>query len=340
MDSRFASTPLRAARPLGSRAALAVGGLALLVACPEPKKPKFDPNVIATINGEVLGRAEFERELSRELQAMDGPPRTLEQIEPFKRSLLQTMVDRTLLLQAAKLVNVSVTAEEVDRQVLRASSDYPAEGFEDALSQGQLSMADLKRKTAALLTIEKLFQDHIYPRVAVTEEEIRRYYEEHASEFEQPEQVHAAQIVVKGMDEARRIQAQLRAGKKFADLARRYSLSADAKVGGDLGFFPRGVMPPAFDEVTFKLAPNQISDVVTSEYGYHLFKVLEKRPPQRPELADVRREIEEKLLAEKRLHAQTEYVKGLAAKADIQINEQALAAVAVKAGHGAKLDEP
>src|SRR5262245_58584447 len=149
-------------RSVHSTAALgaAVAAAALLGAgCPEKDKDPEDPGVIATVNGEIVSRAEFEQELAREsapADSRDAPP-TAEQAELVKRTLLNTIVDRILLIQVARLNNVTVGPEEVDRGVLRISSDYPAEGFSEALAQGQLSMAELKQKTAALLTIEKLF---------------------------------------------------------------------------------------------------------------------------------------------------------------------------------------
>jgi peptidyl-prolyl cis-trans isomerase C len=235
-----------------------------------------------------------------------------------------------------------VSPEEVDRRVMRVSSDYPAEGFSEALSQGQLTLAELKQKTLQLLSIEKLFEQHVYPRVAVTEEELRDYYEARKDELAEPEQVRASQIVVKGVDEARRIQAQLKEGKKFADLARKYSLSADAKVGGDLGFFRRGVMPEKFDEVAFSLGVGQTSDVVETEYGFHLFKVVERRPARKKELNEVRKQIETKLLEEKRSRAQADYLKALKDRAQIQVSEATLHAVPLKSRAGAapKLAEP
>jgi len=191
-------------------------------------------------------------------------------------------------------------------------------------------LAELRQHTAEQLTIEKLFHEHLYPRVAVTEAEIRKYFEDHPEEFKEPEQVHAAQIVVKGYDEARRIQQQLQSGKKFSDLARKYSLSPDARVGGDLGFFHRGIMPHQFDEVAFRLAVNQVSEIVETDYGFHLFRVLEKRPARRLELAEVHSKIHEKLLNEKRQEAQAEYLKNLRARAAVQVNEAVLKSVAPK----------
>lgn len=302
-------------------------GLAL-AACSQQQALKQDPNVIGTVNGEVIPRADFELELGREAQAMEGvATHTPEQIEPYKQTLLATMTERILLLQAARAAQVTVTPEEVDRHMLAQASEYPAGTFDEALSQTHTTRSELMRKTRDKLIIEKLFQDQVFSRVAVTEDQIRRYFDDHADEFAEPEKVHALQIYVKGLDEAKKIQQLLGQGKKFQDLARRYSLSPDAKVGGDLGFFPRGEKPPVFDETVFKLAPNAVSDVVLGDYGFHLFKVLEKKPARKRELSEARAAIEQKLIEQLRAERQREFVAALRAKADVKVNLLALQTV-------------
>ena len=303
-------------------AALAAGGAACRRDAKDP-----DAGTVATVNGEAISRTDFERELARELVSDEAPERTPEQVEPFKRALLETLLERALLLQAARNANVAASPEEVDREMMKLTSDYPAGNFNEALAQGQLSLAELKTRTAALLTIEKLFETVVYARVAVTEEELRAYWAQHEGDFAEPEQVRASQIVVREEEDARRVLAQLRAGKKFADLARRYSLSADAKVGGDLGFFERGVMPPQFDEVAFRLGVGQVSEVVSTDYGFHVFKVTERRPGRQKSFAEARREVERRLLADKRRQAQEAYVKDLRAKAQLWVNEPVLQAI-------------
>jgi peptidyl-prolyl cis-trans isomerase C len=315
-------------RPIPPRTPLLLLLLALGAAgCNQPPKPEPDASVVVTVNGEVLGRAEFEQELWRELASAEASERTPEEVEPFKRALLDTLVNRMLLLQEARQHNLTVAPEEVDRQMLRLSGDYPTDGFGDALAQGQLSLSELRARESQRLLIEKLFVHHVYARVAVTEEELRAYYAAHEADFHEPEQVHAAQIVVKGLDEARRVQAQLRAGRKFADLARRYSLSADAKVGGDLGFFPRGQMPPAFDAVVFNLRPGQVSDVVSTEYGYHLFRVNELKPARKRDFPEVRKQVEARLVKLKQAGAHEAFEKELRDKAKIWVNEATLQAI-------------
>ena len=318
---------------------LAVLLVAALGGCQEKRRPAEDLSVIATVNGEVVTRTDFERALSSDVFLAEGAAGpSSDQAEPVKRAVLETLLARRLLLQAARQYNITVTPEEVDRDVLRISGDYPAERFNEALAQGQLTMAEFKQRTAALLTIEKLLAAHVYARVAVTEDELHAYFDEHEQDFQVPERVRAAQLVVKDLDEARRLQGQLRAGKKFSELARKYSLSADAKVGGDLGFFSRGQMPPQFEEVVFRMGVNQVSDVVATDYGFHLFKVLEKRPAQKRSFADVRREVEEQLLKGRRLEAQNEFLKSLRDKADIQVNEPAVLAAMAKPSRSLELE--
>ncbi|MBE2250403.1 MAG: peptidyl-prolyl cis-trans isomerase [Myxococcus sp.] len=302
--------------------------LLLLTACSQQQKPQQDGNVIATVNGEVIGKADFERELSRESQAMEGAaPRSPEQIEPFKQALLETMIERLALLQAARDAQVQVSPEEVDRRVLALTSEYPAGTFDTALAQSQTSRTELARRTREQLIVERLLSDQVFSRVAVTEDQIRAAYDENPDAWTEAEQVHAQQLVVKGLDEAKRLQQLLWQGKKFADLARRYSLSPDAKVGGDLGFFKRGELPQAFDDAIFRLSAGQVSDVVSTDYGFHLFKLIEKKPARKRELTEVRGAIEQKLLTDLRAQRQTAYVKALREKAQVKINQQALLAV-------------
>lgn len=305
---------------------LLVAGLG--AACTRRGPVNLDPGVIALVNGEAIPRADLERELALAFELPEGSTQPApDQLGALKQTVLQGLVDRQLLLQDARAKGLTVPPEAIQRAAARLKADYPQERFQEALSQGRLSEAELERTIAAQLTVEKLVDEVVYERVAVTEEELQGYLDAHTSEFQDPEQVHAAQIVVKEVDEARRLREELRRGVKFGDLARAHSLSADARVGGDLGWFPRGVMPAEFDKVAFSLQPGQISDVVTSEYGFHLFKVLERRPARKKDLAQVRREVERRLLREKREKAQTAYVKGLRDRASIRINEATLAVI-------------
>jgi peptidyl-prolyl cis-trans isomerase C len=302
--------------------------LGLLAACARRGAPELDPSVVAMVNGEAIAVVDFERELALAYEMPEGATAPApDQLLALKQTVLQGLLDRQLLLQDARAKAITVTPEAVRGAVARLKAEYQDTRFQEALAQGRLSESDFERQTAARLTVEKLVDEVVYERVAVTEEELQGYLDAHAAEFQEPEQVHAAQIVVKDVEDARRLRDELHGGAKFAAVARAHSLSADARLGGDLGWFPRGVMPPEFDKVAFSLEPGQISDVVTSEYGFHIFKLLDRRPARRKELAQVRREVERRLLRDKKEKAQAAYVHGLRDRAAIRINEVALAKV-------------
>jgi peptidyl-prolyl cis-trans isomerase C len=294
------------------------------------RRPPEDPSAapVAWVNGQAISRAEFERELGRSLELADGTSApTPEQLAALRQTVLQARVDRLLFVQDAARRGLEILPSDVEERLRRMRADWPPEEFEALLAQRHQTVDELRAELRAQLAQEKLFHELVYPRVAVTEEEIRAEIQAHPELLQEPEQVHAAQIVVKELDQAKDIRARLREGARFADLARQRSLSADAKDGGDLGWFPRGVMPPQFDEVAFSLGPGQISDVVTTDYGFHLFKVLERRPARKKDLAAVRGEIERRLLRAKQEQAQTDFVTQLRSRAEIRINQTLVAQV-------------
>ena len=313
---------------------LRAAALLLLVAAGCHRRPPEDPSAapVAWVNGQVLTRAEFERELARSLELPDGSTApTPDQLGALRRTVLQAGLDRLLFVQEAAKRGVEILPAEVEQRLQRMRADWPPEEFEALLAQRHQTLDELRAEIRAQLVQERLFHELVYPRVAVTEEEIRAELDAHPELLQEPEQVHAAQIVVKELDQAKEIRAKLREGAKFADLARERSLSADAKDGGDLGWFPRGVMPPQFDAVAFSLGTGQISDVVTTDYGFHIFKLIERRPARKKDLASVRAEVERQLLRAKQEQAQTDFVTQLRSKADIRINETLVAQIVPRA---------
>ncbi len=318
--------PFHFPRTRGRISAVALGAGVLLCACRERSKNPDRVDGVAAINGTAIGVEEFGRELGFARRTNAGVlPRSAEELRALRHATLEEMIDRTLVLAAAQQAGVTVSAENVDREILRLKAEYHGANFDEALAEGQLSQQELRERTRSRLIVEHYFVEEVFSRVAVTDAEIEAYYQEHAEDFAQPEQVRAAQIVVKTSEEARRILNEIRSkGMGFDEAARRYSLSPDAKVGGDLGYFRKGVMPRVFDQSCFSLAAGQVSEVVASDYGFHLFKVLERRPAEKRSLDRARVEVERVLLRRKQEEAQKSALKALRAKANIKIDEAAL----------------
>jgi peptidyl-prolyl cis-trans isomerase C len=279
---------------------------------------------VAVVNGEPISTAMVARELrqTRAGAESEGPGDVLRQ------RVLDDLVDRALLLQQARSRSVVVGQDQVERAFLRIRSEYPGTHFDDLLAQERLSQGELKARLRDQLTMERLFHEEVFPRVQVADAEVERWYADHAAEFQEPEKVHVLQVVVGSRDEAAQVREKLRRDPAgFAEVARRSSVAPEGKNGGDLGWIGRGAGFPEVFDACFAMPLNVVSEVTPSPYGFHLFKVVERKPASRRTLDQARAEITERLRRDKRARAQEEYLATLRSRATIQIDQAALAAV-------------
>jgi len=304
--------------------ATAFVGLALL-GCNRGQSEKPQPDVIALVNGEPITTEALTRELSRERRENGLIPPNEEVANVLKRAKLDEAIDRILLAQSAKSANVVILPDRVESEVLRLRADYPGSSFDEMLAQSELSLADVYAREQRRLTVEKLIHDQVYARVAVTEPEVEAYFKEHQKEFSIPEQVRAEQIVTHTVDEARRVQQELRRGMKFEEAARRFGEGPEAKVGGDLGYFARGIMPEVFDKACFGKPKGTVTDIVPSQFGFHIFRIVDVKDEEERTLAEERKGIEMKVRRLKEEAAEREFLKQLHTEAKISVNEEALA---------------
>jgi peptidyl-prolyl cis-trans isomerase C/foldase protein PrsA len=285
--------------------------------------------VVATVNGETISALDFKKDLAQSRRGSEGlGPRSEEEFRDARNAELQRMIERVELLQAARQAGIAGSDDEVEKSYLAMRADYPGTSFDELLADEEISPVELRSRLRDQLTVRKLFVQTVFSRVAVTEPEIEAYYAAHSQEFGHPEQVHALQIVVKTEEEAQALKTAIKGGTlSFEDAARKHSLSPDGKQGGDLGWFGRGMMPPIFDEVCFSLPVGSLSDVVTSSYGFHLFRVLERRTAGSTSLSEAKAQIEAKLRQEKNTKAEAAFVDELKAKSRVAIDEAAVSRV-------------
>ncbi len=325
-----------AARAVARGLLVAAGLCAISAACrPAPHPPQ--PPVLATIFDEPITVDDFRARL--EANRLARPSETVgpaagEAQDDLTLNLLNQMIDEKLFLLEARRVRLSVSESELTGTIERIRNDYTDEAFDDYLKSQNIAYAHWTEAIRNDLVIRKLVQLSVDSRVSVTPEAVEAYYAEHASEFEQKEQVRARQIVVATEDEAKRLRDQLvaaRPASSFEELASNHSLSPDRAQGGDLGFFARAELPEEFD-VVFDLAPGQISRVVKSAYGYHIFKLIEKRPKKRLTLVEAGEAIRTRLLQQQRERRFAEWLAGLRQKAQVKINLELLHQLPLTAG--------
>jgi peptidyl-prolyl cis-trans isomerase C len=310
------------------RLALAAAALALGLGCGRcggSREAAKTSRAVAVVNGEPVSADALARDL-REARAGAGEGEG--SLEVLRRKVLEELVDRALLLQEAHARSIVVGQDQVERAFLRLRAEYPGTHFDDLLAQERLSQTELKARLRDQLAIERLFEEQVFPGVTVADAEIDRYYADHLQEFQEPERVRVQQIVVTTREEAQSIREKLRRNPQtFAEVAKKSSIAPEGKAGGDLGYIGRGSGFPEVFDACFSMPLHAISEVTPSPYGFHLFRVTDKKPAQRRALELARAGLREKLTRDKRVSAQEEFLKGLRQRAKIQIDEKALAAV-------------
>jgi peptidyl-prolyl cis-trans isomerase C len=313
-------------RPL----ALTITALALATGCGrcgDSRQAASAERAVAVVNGEPVSAETLAREL-REARA--GAGEADGQGAVLRHRVLDELVDRTLLVQEARARSIVVGQDQVERAFLRIRAEYPGSHFDDLLAQERLSQTELKARLKEQLAVERLFEQEVFPQISVVDAEVERHYADHAAEFQEPERVRVAQIVVATRDEAVQLREKLRRNPQtFAEVARKSSIAPEGRHGGELGYIGRGAGFPEVFDACFTMPVNVVSDVTPSPYGFHLFKVTERKGAQRRTLEQVKGEIIEKLSREKRARAQEDYVRALRQRAKIQVDEKALAAVAL-----------
>jgi len=280
---------------------------------------------VAVVNGAPISADVLSHEL-RDARAGAGEGEG--KADVLRRRVLDALVDRTLLLQEARARSILVGQDQVERAFLRVRSEYPGTHFDDLLAQERLSQTELKSRLKDQLTIERLFEQEVFPQVQVVDAEVERHYADHSAEYQEPERVRVLQIVVPTRDEALQIREKLRRNPQtFGDVARKSSIGPEGKNGGDLGYIGRGAGFPEVFDACFTMPLNVVSEVTPSPYGFHIFKVLDRKGAQKRPIEQARGEISEKLSREKRGQAQEEYLRALRGRAKIQIDEKVLASV-------------
>ncbi|MBI3178879.1 MAG: peptidylprolyl isomerase [Deltaproteobacteria bacterium] len=281
--------------------------------------------VLATVNGIPITADELRRRAERaRIDDEDGKPFAAPG-EVQKRALLDDVIVRRLLLQEAERLNVLVGSDEVEAAYVKLRAGWKDEDFEAMLKEKDLTQAELKTEIREQLMMRRYFRTHVFARIAVTDGDITKYIEEHPDVQVAPEVVHALHIVVKTEEKARMIAQEIRKGLPFEDAAMKYSLSPEAKNGGALGSFSRGTLPQIFEEACFTTPLGQMSKVVASDYGFHLFKVVERRDAHVRQLYEVRDEVERTLRSDAERLAQDKKIEELKQRAEIVVHDDQLA---------------
>ncbi len=252
-----------------------------------------EDQIVAVVNGSPIKYAEFKQELDSTYKRFHEAGQLVDGLmyEQLKDEILESLINLRLLYQHSQDKGIRIDESEVDSYYQAKVAQYPSKrDYETSIKAAGLTDADITMRIRRTLGAQKFVEKHIAPQVTVTDEEVQAYYEANPNEFEHNVLVHAAHILIKvspwADKETRRkakqklvdIRVQIEAGAGFAEMARKYSEGPSKANGGDLGYFGYAQMAPSFETAAFALKPGEISEVVTTQFGYHLIKVYDRRP--------------------------------------------------------------
>ncbi|MGB0043182.1 MAG: peptidylprolyl isomerase [Terriglobales bacterium] len=321
--------------------------------------PAFSPadtvveEIIARVNNEIVTRSEYVRsrdQLKQEVQQQDAANADRLFAERQK-DVLRDLIDQQLLLQKAKDLGITGDTELIKRldEMRKQMNLETMEDLEKAAEAQGASYEDFKQNLRNQIVTQRVIGQEVGQKLAISKEDEKKFYEEHRSEMERPEQVRLSEILIApklpakpaGADgkpeppsqaetdaalEAAKAKAedlldQIHKGAKFEDLAKKYSDGPSAKDGGDLSYFKRGTMPKELDDKVFALKTGEVSDVIRTKQGYVILLAAEHQMAGIPPLKEAEPRIQDALYMQKLQPALRAYLTTLREEAYIDVKQ-------------------
>jgi foldase protein PrsA len=256
---------------------------------------------VASVNDQKITRADFDRKLES---------------SPAGKQVLTQLVQQSLVDQYGKDNKIDVSQAEIDKKETDIKSKYPPGQFDTILKQQGLTETDVQNILRQQIIIEKA----VAPNVHVTDADVAAYFAKNHTLLDKPAQVRARHILLADKATADAVEAKLKAGGDFAALAKQYSTDTSTKdKGGELGFFGKGQMVPAFQDAAFALPVGAISVPVKSPFGWHIIQVEDRKAATKATLAGSYQQIKDQLTQQAEAQQVPVLLQGLRAKANIQV---------------------
>lgn len=289
---------------------------------------------VAVVNGDAITRGDLDRAVDfGKRQAMQqGKPLSAEQLAALEKDALDKLIGIQLLYQASIKAGNKVDDKQVDEKFAEFRKRFPTEeAFKKAMGEWHVTEADMKAELKKGMVTEAFVVKNFVDKTTVPEDKVKAYYDSNPQFFKQPEKVKASHILIKVKPEAsesekaeamkkiEEAQKKLKKGDDFAEVAKTSSEGPSASKGGDLGYFGRGQMVKPFEDTAFSLEPGKVSDVLKTQFGYHLIKVIDKKPETTIPFEAVKPRIEQYLKQEEVQKEIKKYVDNLRKEAKVEI---------------------
>ena len=301
------------------------------------------PGVVAKVNSTELRSDYIRFRINLDIRRI-GQNLDAKQKAKLAGAIIDKEIVRELMYQEGQTKGNGVSAETVEKELQEFKKSYESEEkFQETLKMRGLSEVELKKGIEVDLIAKNLLDDRIKGKVHVTDTQVTKFYDEKKESFKRPDSFRARHIFIayvpfevvkkstpeeikekagdyraaakKKVDE---VFAKVKSGGNFEELAKQYSEDkGSAEKGGDLDFMYKGVFDPQFDRAVADLKTGETSDIIETEYGYHIIRLMETKPSDYAPFADVKESIQKHLFMTEAQKLVGRYIEGLRKKADI-----------------------
>jgi peptidyl-prolyl cis-trans isomerase SurA len=316
---------------------------------PKAENSPFGGNVIeesvAQVNDQIINTSDYNRAVTQLDEEGRKAGWSEQELENHKRDLLRDLIDQQLLLSKGKDLDITGETELVRQldNVRKQNHLDTMEDLEKAVSSQGLSYEDFKQHYRDGIITQQVIRDQVGRRIQMTDAQLQQYYQQHLNDFTQPESVRLSEILIPvktdgdeasnlaaAKAKADELDAKIKGGANFEDLAKANSVASTAAQGGDLGEYTRGKLAKQLEDATFALPSGQSTEPIRTRQGYVILKVTQHTPGGVQPFASVRPQIEEAAFMSQMQPRLREYLGTLRENAYIDVRPGYVDTAAVK----------
>lgn len=301
--------------------------------------------IVARINNSIITRNDIKK--SKEQLQSEAREKNVPQtdIEKRENDVLRDLIDQQLLVQKAADLGITGDTELIKRldEIRKQMNLNSMEELEKSAEAQGVSYEDFKQNLRNSIVTQAVIGREVGSHIQMTAEESQKFYDEHKSELERPEQVALSEILIAPVKPAPNAKegdplpdptpeelaaaekkandalAEIKKGTKFEDVAKKYSDGPTAAQGGDLGQFRRGMLAKELEDRTFAMKTGEVTDPIRTKQGFVVLKVTEHTSAGVPPLKEVEGQVQEAIYLKKLQPALREYLTKLREEAYIDI---------------------
>jgi len=272
---------------------------------------KEEAKVVARVGDRAITEEELQKEMIAQASQFGVKMAALpeDRKERYRKVILHRIIDLQLIIDGGKDMKIQVSDAEIQGEIENIKKRFPdTKTFESVLAQRNITQKDMEDKIREGLLVRKVMDQVTTSPLSITDAELEKYYKDNPDQFKRDEEVRASHILVK-VDKGASDEDKQKARKKIQDLREQIlkggdfaKLAADnsdcpsgKRAGGDLDFFGKGVMDPAFEKAAFALKKGDLSDIVETQFGFHIIKLTDRHEAGTVSLEEVKEDLRKSL---------------------------------------------